>query len=77
MRFIVLIFFIKSLQIIKELNIGGISQFIMNRLRKIHHFNIDVRKKGLIFVECIMCESLKDLILKLGKNNNDELKNMN
>jgi len=43
----------------------------MDRLRKIDHFNVDVRKKGSIFVQCIMCESLKDLILKLGKNNSD------
>jgi hypothetical protein len=43
----------------------------MNRLRKRHHFNVDVRKRGSIFAKCMMCESLKDLISKLGRNNND------
>ncbi len=43
----------------------------MNRLKNKHHFNVYVQKKVLVFVECDMCESLKDLILKLGKNNND------
>jgi hypothetical protein len=35
-----------SLFLSKELNIGGISQFAMNRLRKRHHVNVDVRKQG-------------------------------
>jgi hypothetical protein len=43
----------------------------MSRLRKIHHLYVDVRKRGSVFAKCIMCESLKDLILKLGKNNGD------
>jgi hypothetical protein len=33
------------------------------------HLNVDVRKKGSIFAKCIICESLKDLISKVGKNN--------
>jgi hypothetical protein len=37
-----LIFVITFLKINKELNIEGISQFAMNRLRKKHHFNVDV-----------------------------------
>jgi hypothetical protein len=41
----------------------------MNRLRKRHHFNIDVKKIGFIFGKCIMCESLKDLISKLERTN--------
>jgi hypothetical protein len=43
----------------------------MSRLRKRHHLNVDVRKKGYIFAKCYLCESLKDLISKLGRNNND------
>jgi hypothetical protein len=70
MRFIVLIFFITFLHI-SELKIEGIFQSVMNRLRNKHHFNVDVQKRGLVFVECAMCESFKDLILKLGKNNSD------
>jgi len=31
-----------SMQINKELNIGGIFQFVMGRLRKKHHLNVDV-----------------------------------
>jgi hypothetical protein len=56
-----------------ELNIGGISQFAMSRLRKRHHLNVDVQKQGSIFVKCTICESLKDLISKLGKHNNDAI----
>jgi hypothetical protein len=56
---------------ISELNIEGIFQSTMNRLRNEHHFNVNVQKRGLVFVECAMCESFKDLILKLGKHNND------
>jgi len=37
----------------------------MNKLRKRHHLNVDVRKKGFVFAKCTMCESLKDLISKL------------
>ncbi len=40
----------------------------MNKLRKRHHFNVDVRKRGFVFAKCIMCESLKDLISKLVNN---------
>jgi hypothetical protein len=70
MRFIAFIFFITFLHISK-LNIEGISQIAMNRLRNKHHFNVCVQKRGLVFVECAMCESFKDLILKLGKNKHD------
>ncbi len=40
----------------------------MNHLGKNHHFNVDVRKWGSNFVKCIVCESLKDLILKIERN---------
>jgi hypothetical protein len=40
----------------------------MNMLRKIHHFNVDAKKKGFVFAKCIVCESPKDLISKLGRN---------
>jgi hypothetical protein len=43
----------------------------MSRLKKRHHFNMDVWKTWSIFAKCTMCESLKDLISKLGRNNND------
>jgi hypothetical protein len=43
----------------------------MSGLRKRHHLNVDVRKKGYVFAKCIMCESMKDFISKLGRNNND------
>jgi hypothetical protein len=69
--FNMIFFLITYLQINKELNIGGISQYVMNRLRKRHHFNVDVRKKGSIFVNCIVCEYFKNSISKLGKNSND------
>jgi hypothetical protein len=59
------------LQINKELNIGGISQFVMNRLRKKHHFNVHVRERGFVFAKYIVCKSLKDSISKLGRNNID------
>jgi len=55
-------FQIKFSHINKELNIGGISQSVMSILKKRHHLNVDVRKKGFVFAKCIMCESLKDLI---------------
>jgi hypothetical protein len=41
----------------------------MNWLKKKKHLNVDVRKKGFVFAKCIICESLKDLISKAGKNN--------
>ncbi len=40
----------------------------MSRLRKKHHFNVDVQKRGFTFAKCTMCVSLKYLILKVGKN---------
>ncbi len=61
-------------QINKELNIGGIFQSTMSRLRKRHHLNVDVRKQGSMFMKYTVCESLKDLISKLGKNSNEVLK---
>jgi hypothetical protein len=30
---------------------------------------MDVLKRGYVFAKCIICESLKDLIFKVGKNN--------
>jgi len=45
----------------------------MSRLRKRHNLNVDVRKQGFVFTKCIVCESLKDLISKLGKNCNEVL----
>jgi hypothetical protein len=41
----------------------------MSWLRKKHQINVDVRKRGFTFAKCTMCESLKDLISKVGKNN--------
>jgi hypothetical protein len=70
--FIYLFVFV-SLQISKELSVKGISQFAMSRLKRKHHLNVDVQKWGLVFVKSIVCESLKDLISKLGKNNNEVL----
>jgi len=46
----------------------------MNRLKKRHHFNVNVQKQGSMSVKCIACESLKNLISKLGKNSNEVLK---
>jgi len=43
----------------------------MNMLKKNHHLNVDVRKKGYVFAKYIVCDSLKDLISKLGKNSCD------
>ncbi len=60
------------LQINKELNIDEISQFAMSWLRKKHHLNVDVQKKGFTFAKCIVCESLKDLVLKVGKSSASE-----
>jgi ribosomal protein L33 len=57
----------------KELNIGGISQSFMSRLKKRHHLNVNVRKWGSIFAKCTVCESLKYLTSKLGKNSNEVL----
>ncbi len=44
---------------------------MMSKLRKRHHLNVDVRKRGSIFAKCIVCESLKDLMLKFRRNNSD------
>ncbi len=60
-------------EINKKLSIGNISQIVMSRLRRRHYFNVDVQKRGSVFVKCIICESLKDLISKLGKNSNEVL----
>jgi hypothetical protein len=46
----------------------------MNRLRKRHHLNVDVRKQGFVFAKCTICEYLKGLISKLGKNSNEAIK---
>jgi hypothetical protein len=35
--------------------------------------NVDVKKQGFMFVKCTICESLKDLISKLGNNNSEVL----
>jgi hypothetical protein len=40
-------------------------------LRKRHHLNVDVRKKDFVFAKCSLCESLKDLVSKLGRNSSD------
>jgi len=61
-------------QISNELTIGGIFQFVMSRLKEKHHLNVDVWKWGFVFVKCTICESMKDLISKLGKNSNEVLK---
>jgi hypothetical protein len=61
------------LQISKESNIGGISQSTMNRLKKKHHLNENVQEWRLVFTKCIVCESFKDLISKLGKHNNNAI----
>ncbi len=72
MHFVICSFFrITFLQINKELNIGSIMWSAMSRLKKRHHLNVNVRKRGSIFAKCIMWESLKDLISKLGRNSND------
>jgi hypothetical protein len=42
---------------------------MMIHLRKKHHLNVDVRKRGSKFAKCTSCELLKDLISKVGKNN--------
>jgi len=42
---------------------------MMNHLRKKNHLNVDVKKHGSNFAKCTICESLKDLISKVGKNN--------
>jgi len=55
----------------KDLSIRGIFQSTMSRLRKKHHLNVDMWKRGLLLAKCIICESLKDLISKLGRNNID------
>jgi hypothetical protein len=40
----------------------------MNQLKKKYHLNVDVQKRGSTFTKYIVCESLKDLISKVGKN---------
>ncbi len=56
------------LQISKELNIDEVFQFVMSQLMKKYHFNVNVQKRGSTFAKCIVCESLKNLISKVGKN---------
>jgi hypothetical protein len=74
MESLIFLFFVfVGWQINKELNVGGISQFAMNRLRNKHHLNVNVQKWGPVFVKCIVSESLKDLISKLEKNSNEVL----
>jgi hypothetical protein len=41
----------------------------MNHLKKKIHLNVDVKKCGSNFAKCTICESLKDLISKVGQNN--------
>jgi hypothetical protein len=41
---------------------------MMNCLRKNDRLNVDVKKHGSNFAKCTICESLKDLISKDGKN---------
>jgi len=41
----------------------------MNQLRKKYHLNVDVLKRCSTFAKCTICESLKDLISKVKKNN--------
>jgi hypothetical protein len=45
----------------------------MSRLRKRDHLNVNVQKRGSMFAKCIVCESLKNLISKLGNNSNEAL----
>jgi hypothetical protein len=45
----------------------------MIRLNKRHHSNVDVRKRGFVFAKCTICESFKDLISKVGRNNNEAI----
>jgi hypothetical protein len=60
-------------QVRQELNIGGIYKFAMNKVRKRRHLNVDVQKRGSVFAKCIVWESLKDSICKLGKHSNEPL----
>ncbi len=69
-----LCFHIVLLQISKELSISGISQSTMNRLRKRYHQNVNVQKQGSVFAKCTVCESLKNLISKVGRNSNEAIK---
>jgi len=48
-------------------------QSTMSRLRKRHYQNVDVWKWKSIFTKCIVCESLKNLILKVGRNSNEAI----
>jgi hypothetical protein len=50
------------------------SQFVMSRLKKRHHLNVNVLKWVFVFAKYIVCESMKNLISKLGKNNSEALK---
>jgi hypothetical protein len=41
----------------------------MSPLKKKHHLNVDVKKCGSHFAKCTICESLMNLISKVGENN--------
>jgi hypothetical protein len=43
----------------------------MSWLKKRHRLNVGVQKWRLVFTKCTICESLKDLISKLGKHSNN------
>jgi len=45
----------------------------MNRLKKRHHWNVNVWKWGSVFAKCIIYESFKDLISKVWRNNNETI----
>jgi hypothetical protein len=45
--------------------------FSIYNLKKEHHLYVGVWKWRLVSAKCIICESLKDLICKLKKNNNN------
>ncbi len=59
------------MQINNDLSIKKNSHSIMNRLKKRHHLDVDMRNRILVLAKCIMCESLKDFISKLGRKNID------
>jgi len=41
----------------------------MSQLKKMYDFNIDVHIRGSNFAKCVVCESLKNFISKVEKNN--------
>jgi hypothetical protein len=40
----------------------------MNQLKKKYDFNVDVQRRGSNFAKCVVCESFKNFISKVGKN---------